>query len=409
MLLGYARGKVGSMVFSRSNGQQIVKAYNSRPRESKTDAQVMQRAAFLASNKLYTRGVQNLFKFAFEDKGPNESDFNAFMRNNIKRGVLMSQAAFEEQSYPAIGEWLMTKGSLPTISMLALGELQTWILAVNESEESTVAALSKTIQEKTGCQKGDIVTLCIIKANGSTDLNTPDVNPETRGLVEWVVKQMRIDFGSNEDISNYFGGYLQSVPQTAGQYYPETWEINANPEDVTLDGDIIGMCMILSRPTKRGLKVSTSSLYLSQGAKNAIATGRTETYIYDVLGSWGSTPPAVLQGGIVDDEYTPIVFNGFRGIGATPSAAKSATQTDKGAQLSVAGKQLTNYVYIDGDGLQNFNRQLLKCNSGQITSMRYLPEEQCISFYVDAAKLASAATFTYQDEVLFIVKPTPSV
>ena len=117
MLLGYARGKVGSMVFSRSAGEQITKAYNSSPRNDRTEPQMNQRTMFLSANKFFTHGQQAFFKFAFEDKKINESDFNAFMRNNIKNGIMMSKAAFEENTYPSVGEWLVTKGSLPGINL----------------------------------------------------------------------------------------------------------------------------------------------------------------------------------------------------------------------------------------------------------------------------------------------------
>ena len=51
MFMGMARGKVGSVVFSRSGGQQITRAYNSQVSNPKTAAQQLQRACFATATR----------------------------------------------------------------------------------------------------------------------------------------------------------------------------------------------------------------------------------------------------------------------------------------------------------------------------------------------------------------------
>lgn len=112
MLLGYARGAVGNLVFSRVKGNEVTKARNRQPANPKTSKQVYQRAKFLNAVNFYKRGVQNLFKFAYEDKTQQESDFNAFMRHNVGRAIPVGKGAAADTVYPAISNWITSVGSL---------------------------------------------------------------------------------------------------------------------------------------------------------------------------------------------------------------------------------------------------------------------------------------------------------
>lgn len=112
MLLGYARGAVGNLVFSRVKGNEVTKARNRQPANPKTSKQVYQRAKFLNAVNFYKRGVQNLFKFAYEDKTQQESDFNAFMRHNVSRAIPVGKSSSAESVYPAISNWITSVGSL---------------------------------------------------------------------------------------------------------------------------------------------------------------------------------------------------------------------------------------------------------------------------------------------------------
>ena len=83
MLQGMARGSVGDIVFSHSKGQQVARVRNRKPANPKSGLQMKQRSAFLCPLLFYKRGKQAQFKFAFENKGPQESDFNALTRLQV--------------------------------------------------------------------------------------------------------------------------------------------------------------------------------------------------------------------------------------------------------------------------------------------------------------------------------------
>lgn len=65
LFLGHARGKVGSLVFSRQNGEQVTRALNTRPKNPQTDQQILQRA--IAGTVMYAYSyLQEICNHSFE-------------------------------------------------------------------------------------------------------------------------------------------------------------------------------------------------------------------------------------------------------------------------------------------------------------------------------------------------------
>lgn len=289
MLLGYARGSVGDLVFQRQRGQQVTKSRNRNPYNPRTDEQIRQRAQFTNSVKFFTRGVQNLFKFAFEGKGPNESDFNAFMRFNQNRGVLISKPAMQEVSYPALGNYMMSKGSLRTPDMEYDSYYSAIVFRAGLIEDlNTMGELSTLIKMKYALMDGDIVTILKITANGSTTQNTPQVYPITRGYIEWKILQFTIDPKSNDQVSDFL---IDTQISTEGG----TLVFNNDASD-----SLQGATVIFSRNTKKGLRCSTSYLVNNNSASIAIQETTKQEYVDRLLETWKVEPKAILQGGVVD-------------------------------------------------------------------------------------------------------------
>lgn len=293
MFQGRARGSVGDVTFQVLKGQQISKARNRQPANPRTTKQMTQRSLFVDAVKFYTRGTQNLFKFAFEGKKQTESDFNAFMRVNAKLGVNISPDAFNNFTYPALGNWVMTQGSL------ALNESPIWQASANawffgrtstgETVPETIGGASQIVMAHSSAMIGDIVTIVLIEAYNSTATNTPAVYPTDRGPVNWKIMQFRVDPSSTD----------------------------ALPEDVAIDNDsgeavmiisgndpdnISGMAIVISRNTSAGLKVSTSFLVPNKAAADAIAAAKEESYIGQVVSAWKATGDAILQGSLSEPE-----------------------------------------------------------------------------------------------------------
>lgn len=81
MFLGLASGKLGDVVFARSNGQQIARV-RVIPKNPRTGAQQAQRVRMAAVAAIY-RAIRLVLKSSFTIRHGFESSYNAFARNAI--------------------------------------------------------------------------------------------------------------------------------------------------------------------------------------------------------------------------------------------------------------------------------------------------------------------------------------
>lgn len=299
VLLGMARGAVGDIVFSRLKGQQVTRARNRQPINPRTSAQMYQRALFTDAVKFFTRGRRNLFQFAFENKKENESDYNAFMRENAKRGVVISKAAFDNYGYPALGNFILSKGTLaPTGGeMLTTGGVYMQIERASTTQPTinTLGQLSELFIDGVDYLAGDIVTFVNIEVINSTGI--PSVEG-TQGYTNWYVNQIQLDASSTQPLSD-FG--IEAIPSEpfSGKIF-----IDIKTTDPLTSGTIQAGAVIHSRNTANGVRVSTEELSLNEAGSTAIEAARQRSYIDAVVESWRITQQApvisesVLQGNI---------------------------------------------------------------------------------------------------------------
>lgn len=97
MFQGMARGKVGDVVFSRLNGQQVSRVRNRNPRNPRTNAQLMQRAVMATVMQAYSTGKE-IFDHAFQGKSVGAHNMNMFMKLNADK--LRSQLASDLENHP---------------------------------------------------------------------------------------------------------------------------------------------------------------------------------------------------------------------------------------------------------------------------------------------------------------------
>lgn len=94
MLLGHARGKVGSVVFSRLNGKQITRALAESVKNPRTDGQNVQRAIFATVNG-FASAVRDIVDHSFQSYKEGSTSVNRFVSINVKklRELYLSGAA----------------------------------------------------------------------------------------------------------------------------------------------------------------------------------------------------------------------------------------------------------------------------------------------------------------------------
>lgn len=134
LFLGFARGKVGDLVFSRLNGVQVTRARNRNPRNPKSVPQILQRVIMNSAGKAYSL-LQPIANHAFEGYSEGTPCQSRFMALNVamlrdlasavildptEETIIASEAAnfsAKDDSYAMANPWVISDGSLPRLNV----------------------------------------------------------------------------------------------------------------------------------------------------------------------------------------------------------------------------------------------------------------------------------------------------
>lgn len=295
LFFGNASGKLGQVVLSTVKGQQIARAWQPKVANPKTSQQQLQRAKFANAVKFFKRAQQNLFKFAFEDKRKNESDYNAFMRHNVVSSAVLDRSVYDNFNYPAFADnWLLSYGSLGEISAeneeadKETVQLLTVELGTGEVANLTIASASQALVSTLKAVNGDYVTLVGIRSSVKTLTEDPVVAPE------WHIMQFVVDTTNTGKLLEY----LEKQDEEASTFFGKDGKEPANIIfDYSNDG-CAWLGIILSRVTANGVKVSTSPLVPNFYAYEIYKSSLEFGYRQSALNSWGRSSEPILKGGI---------------------------------------------------------------------------------------------------------------
>lgn len=306
---GTATGKIGNTVVRVRKGTRVESMYQPNVSNPRSEGQVYQRGKFQDAVGFYKRALANFFKLAYEDKKPNETDFNAFMRYNTSKGRVYSKQMIAAASpgIPFIGEWVMSVGSMPSLNVVRNGNE----LALNMEMEfadstSTMGSFfTSLIAAHPTLQQGDIVTIVRIMS-GADAAGADELNDPSLGLIPgitiaeayqeaplWVVDQYVIDTNSAELVKNqpWFKGYddggffnLELNKPIGGSYNSTTVACAA--------------AVIISRKTAGGLLTSTTSLTWNNVGKQILDDMATDNWLQGQRKAWGSSD-VILAGALV--------------------------------------------------------------------------------------------------------------
>lgn len=165
MFLGQARGRVGSVVFSRRMGKQITRTYNAEPANPKTRAQALQRAQF-ATVIAASVGLKEVINNSFDGVKNGQESVNKFVSVNLSD--LRSRAANGDavalkwlvpkgQSFVQPQPWIISQGSIGDLKPGSTS-LDIQFNGVGEDPEdpdyyaANASALTNTWYYKPGCQ-----------------------------------------------------------------------------------------------------------------------------------------------------------------------------------------------------------------------------------------------------------------
>lgn len=306
---GTATGKIGNTVVRVRKGVRVESMYQPNVSNPRSEGQVYQRGKFQDAVGFYKRALANFFKLAYEDKKPNETDFNAFMRYNTSKGRVYSKQMIAAASpgIPFIGEWVMSVGSLPTINVVQNDQDLALNLTVEGFADATTTMgtfFTSLLDAHPTLQQGDIVTIVRIMS-GADAAGADELNDPSLGLIPgitigeayqeaplWVVDQYVIDTTSAELVKNqpWFSGYGE------GQFGLEL----DKPIGGSFDSTVVACAaaVIISRKTAGGLLTSTTSLTWNAAGKKMLDDMATENWLQGQRKAWGSSD-VILAGALV--------------------------------------------------------------------------------------------------------------
>lgn len=314
MLLGYARGKVGDLVFARRLGQQTTRAYNSKPRDAKTRSQVTQRVKIANVIAMY-RALKNVCNHSFEGLGVGQSNYNAFVKANLTGNQVSLTKEAASLGACIVAPYLISRGSLASIVVEGTGENAVTNISVgslNISGTTTIGDFAKAVvANNAGIEHGDQLTY--VSCVQQTDANTG------YPVVVSGIYEVTLDSNSKDLLRKF-------IP-----------EVGSSVKNGFLaHGPLIGrgaFAWILSRkPTGGSLMVSTQRLIL------------TSPDVYNEYITESANTKAITSYGFVME---PILAPGVSGPASGPQGGGSQS----GGSSGTTGNISVSSVSVDGTSL----------------------------------------------------------
>lgn len=301
---GKRRGSVGNETYAITRGQNIVREKINQTTNPRTTSQQTQRATFAQAIRFYQTATRNFFKFAFESQKSKESDYNAFMRLNAKKSLIVPKYNAEDNpDYPLVGQWMMSQGSLEIAPIVEFtGQTGDFVFearlhkAGDYSERTaptTGAELSALLVAEFGLQYGDIITMPWWYALGQFSAGSIMLSGSQRNMFAY--KQFILSTSDTRSLSDLGGmnvGVVLSSTECNVRFF-----IPFKSPQIMLSELVAGGTMILSRLVGEKLLVSNSFMAPSTGAESLTTLLNDPAVRESLLREWGATGTAILKGG----------------------------------------------------------------------------------------------------------------
>lgn len=349
MLLGYAKGKVGSLVYSRLRGEQITRAYNAKPANPRSESQQLQRTKLANLVNFYRRG-RSLLNHSFTNKKENQSSYNAFVSRNINVNAVRLTKNEAAAAMSVVGPFTISDGVLPPIQISggginAVTNIAVGSFVINE-ETTTVAQLSAAIiNNNAEWMEGDQLTYVSVVQNGGVDGGYP--------FVQFSYVEMDLNLSDSTLLRTLFPAYALSIRSGFighGEY--------------VADG---GFAYIHSRKSSTGaLQASRQELILtantlyneySGDAQSAAATrsyGASQGYLLVPDGSRAGQETEgvpVIASVKIDNA---LLQNGMKGFGKTLPEGAEVSIVISGSNLDyredLSPEEVVGFVFTKSDG-----------------------------------------------------------
>lgn len=180
LFLGFGRGKVGDVVFSRQNGEQVTRARNRSPRNPRTPLMMLQRVCMKTTALAFSL-MKDICDHSFQGYNGTTENQSRFVERNIAlfrrqladyinsgdpQAILNCQETNFSQkssSLPPYNAYQISEGSLQPMGQFWYEDSGLWALSPIGNvidDTTTISTLTYAeLVEYLGCQQGDQLTL----------------------------------------------------------------------------------------------------------------------------------------------------------------------------------------------------------------------------------------------------------
>lgn len=335
MLLGYARGKVGDLVFARRLGQQTTRAYNSSPKDAKTRSQVTQRVKMANVIAMY-RALKNICNHSFEGLDVGQTSYSAFVKANLTGNKVSLTKEAASFGACVVAPYLISRGSLPSVQVEGTGADAVTNISVGNlaiSGTTTIGQFADAlVANNAGIEYGDQLTYVSLVQQTDANSGYPIV---VAGIYE-----VTLNSASTDKIRDF-------IP-----------EVGSSVKNGFLaHGALIGrggFAWILSRKQPgASLMVSTQRLVL------------TSPDVYDQFATADANTRAISSYGFTME---PILAPGVVGAPAGPSAGSGDSGgSSSGGSSEVGGNPSVSSIKVDDNTITAAVEEEFSLTQGQHT------------------------------------------
>lgn len=297
MLLGYARGSVGDVTFSRTKGQQVARARNRSPKVTNTTKTVINKSQLKTCIK-FAKLMQNVgIPFHYNGKKTILSDYNEFVKKNKRRGYYMTAEMFTDPLISPLGNWIITDGKLSKFNVKYIanysGNKGAFMASKNvknlspliDPSKGTYSELSKALVRYFKCQQGDLITACIWDSDDKPGTATNPVIKGTDGDI-FSMYQFKVDiYRDDEDKDLYEDEWLFKYADGVLRFGPNFLSEGADE-----------VAIIHSRRGADGVEVSKTVFAMSPDATEITRLCKTKEWQAIVTASAKAADPSILEG-----------------------------------------------------------------------------------------------------------------
>ena len=180
LFMGNASGKLADVVLYRNAGAQVARLRVRKPRNPRTESQLIQRVIQSTASKAYSV-LQAICNHAFEGKTSKTSNQSEFMRLNVaadRYRVNVAPMGWRSLGYfnsrdmvePLVNNYIVSAGSLPEMQFSSDG----YEFTIGAGSGLTAEDTYQQVCDKLGLKRGDQITVLNLKVEDNAVMSSLD-------------------------------------------------------------------------------------------------------------------------------------------------------------------------------------------------------------------------------------------